>query len=161
MQRRDVADIPEAFEQYLKSLSDDDWSALTGRVRSTGGPTDALKAAVAKHISDDRLNAVMAIVNPAAFLGDDGSIDEAKVGQQLGTLFGGGGQPTGARPGDAGRAAAAKRFGTPPETPATSTARVPQDSEVQKGRPVRDPGAVELELQKRFGDRRFGDKENN
>jgi hypothetical protein len=148
-------DFDPVFEQRLADLSDVDWQALTERVRP---PTSAaqLREIAGKVISGDKLDAFVKVADPKAFASENGDIDPTKVQQYVGTMFG---QQNGA-PGDAGRAAAAKRFGTPPETPAASTARVPEDSEVQKGRPVRDPGAVERELQKRFGDKRFGNSQD-
>jgi hypothetical protein len=155
-----MAEISPDAEAQLSAMTDGEFAALTAKVRAPD-TAEALRTAVSKHVSGDRLEAVMRVVNPAAFVDDSGRIDATKVQQHLSTLFGGQGQP-GARPGDAGRAAAAKRFGTPPDGPATPTAGVqpPKDPQVQQGRPVRDPGAVERELQKRFGDRRMGKKES-
>jgi hypothetical protein len=155
-----MTDVPAEVEQQLASMTQGEWAAFSAKVRAPD-TAEQLRTAVSQHVSGDRLEAVMRVVNPAAFVDDSGRIDATKVQQHLGTLFGGQGQP-GARPGDAGRAAAAKRFGTPSDGPATSTAdvRPPPNPEVQQGRPVRDPGAVERELQKRFGDRRMGKKES-
>ncbi|VBA43955.1 hypothetical protein LAUMK136_05361 [Mycobacterium attenuatum] len=62
-----MGDIAEAFEQHLRSLSDNDWNALVAKVRPAPTP-------------------------------DNAAADQ------------------GAQPGDSGRAAAAKRFGTRKET---------------------------------------------
>jgi hypothetical protein len=158
-----MVDVPAEVEQQLASMSEGEWAAFTARLRAPDA-AEALRAAVSKHVSGDRLDAVMRIVDPTAFVGDDGSIDEAKVGQQLGTLFGAGvpnGTPgaSGApRPhaGAAGKAEAARRFGGKQPEPAPAPV-----AGVHAGRAVQQPGAVEAELQKRFGDRRFGDKEEN
>jgi hypothetical protein len=155
-----MTDVPAEVEQQLANMDEPTFSAFVARVRAPD-TTEALRTAVSKHVSADQLNTVMAIVNPAAFVGDGGRIDATKVQQHLSTLFGTTDGPT-PKSGAGGRAEAAKRFGTPPDGPATSTAGVqpPKDPQVQQGRPVRDPGAVERELQKRFGDRRMGKKES-
>jgi hypothetical protein len=148
MQRRSVADIPQAFEQYLRSLSDDDWSALAGRVRSapTDGPSVALRTAVAKHVSGDQLEAVMRVVNPAAFVDDSGNVDEAKVGQHLGTLFGTVAPPGPSHqnfgqsypprpipgPGEHGRAEATKRFGAAEDQPKPTRGRAGYDEAARR-----------------------------
>ncbi|MDT5348325.1 MAG: hypothetical protein QOH91_1612 [Mycobacterium sp.] len=154
-----MVDVPAEVEQQISSMTEGEWAAFTARVRAPD-TAEALRAAVSKHVSGDRLDAVMRIVDPTAFVGDDGSIDEAKVGQQLGTLFGAGasGPP---RPGDphaggAGKAEAARRFGGKQPEPAPAPV-----AGVHAGRAVQQPGAVEAELQKRFGDRRFGKRENS
>jgi hypothetical protein len=85
-----------------------------------------LRIAVAKYASGrDRVEAVLAVANPAAFTGPDGRIDDAAVAQHLSTLFteqpGGRwanfGQhqppPWPPGPGDRGRAEAQRRFGSP------------------------------------------------
>ncbi len=75
----------------------------------------------------DQLNAFIAVTDPAKFAGDDGEIDEQKVSGHLTALFGAkptagsGGKPPAwgqnsggtppSRPGESGRAEAAKRFG--------------------------------------------------
>lgn len=89
-----------------------------------------LKSAAGQVIKDsDQLESFMAVTDPAKFAGDDGEIDSEKVIGHLTALFGGSGQQSGQqqarnwgqhsggngtsnRPGDAGKAAAAKRFGT-------------------------------------------------
>ena len=91
-----------------------------------------LKSLAAGVLSDpEQLASFMAVTDAGKFAGEDGEIDEDKVIGHLTALFGGGGgskvgQPqqrpnwgqhsggntASTRPGDAGRAAAAKRFGT-------------------------------------------------
>jgi hypothetical protein len=86
-----------------------------------------LKSVAAPILKDaDRLNAFLAMANPANFVGADGLIDEEKVAGQLTSLFGStastntqqtqrnwgqhsGGIGTPQKPGETGRAAAAKR----------------------------------------------------
>lgn len=91
-----------------------------------------LKAAAGQVIKDKaQLESFMAITDPAKFAGDDGEIDEDKVMGHLTAIFGGSGQQSGggqqqqhrawgqnsggtstnAKPGDAGKAAADRRFG--------------------------------------------------
>jgi hypothetical protein len=121
-----MAELDPAFEQQLADLSDDDWRSLSARVRP---PTsaDSLKAIAAKHIPEDQLQTFMAIANVKAFADASGNVDESKVQQLAGTLFGArepqqqgtqakwgqrsaGGAP-GKQPGDDGRAALAARHG--------------------------------------------------
>lgn len=88
-----------------------------------------LKSAAAQVIKDKvQLESFMAITDPAKFAGEDGEIDEDKVVGHLTAIFGGqqqndgqqqrswgqnsGGTHISAKPGEAGAAAAAKRFGT-------------------------------------------------
>lgn len=91
-----------------------------------------LKSAAASVIKDsEQLASFMAVTDPAKFAGEDGEIDEEKVMGHLTALFGGGqqqdaqrqqqqrqwGQYSGgtgapAKPGETGRAAAARRHGT-------------------------------------------------
>lgn len=96
--------------------------------------TSELKSLAASVITDkEQLAAFMAVTDPAKFAGNGGEIDEEKVMGHLTALFGGaankngqqqpngqqrawgqhsGGTGTPLKPGEAGMAAAAKRFGT-------------------------------------------------
>jgi hypothetical protein len=141
-----MAGISPDIEAALAGLSDGEFAALTAKVRAPD-TAEALRTAVSQHVSGDRLDAVMRVVNPSAFVGDDGKIDEAKVGQQLGTLFGPGASgPPQPSAGAAGKAEAAKRFGgKQPEPPPAPVAGV------HAGRPVQVPGAVHAEIARRFG----------
>ena len=49
-----MGDIAEAFEQHLKSLSDEDWTKLVQRVRPSKqvAPGDAGRAAADKRFND-------------------------------------------------------------------------------------------------------------
>ncbi|MCV7354488.1 hypothetical protein [Mycolicibacterium fluoranthenivorans] len=90
----------------------------------------SLRGIAAGFLSGDQLEAFVATTNPAAFYGESGDVDTDKVIGHLTALFGGqqqqrsgvkqqapvwgqhsGGQPP-LRPGEAGKAAADKRFGT-------------------------------------------------
>lgn len=88
-----------------------------------------LKSIAAPIIGDvDRLNAFLSTADPAKFAGENGEIDEGKVAGHLTALFGAqspqqqqparnwgqhsGGTGTPATPGSAGKAEAAKRFGS-------------------------------------------------
>ena len=143
-----MADLTPEVEQQLASLSDGDWAALTARVRAPD-TTEQLRAAVAKHVSADQLDSIMSITNTAAFV-RDGQIDEALVQRHFGNLFGASaprqwgqstGSPPGARPGDAGRAAAQKRHGV-----GNITDGPPQsDSGIRPGQRAR------AEIERRYG----------
>ncbi|MCT7361222.1 hypothetical protein [Mycolicibacterium llatzerense] len=88
-----------------------------------------LKSIAAPILNDaERLNDFLEMVNPANFVGENGEIDEGKVATKLKSLFGAqsqqqqqparnwgqhsGGTGTPATPGSAGKAEAAKRFGS-------------------------------------------------
>jgi hypothetical protein len=111
-----MVDVPAEVEQQISSMTEGEWAAFTARVRAPD-TAEALRAAVSKHVSGDRLDAVMRIVDPTAFVGDDGQVDESKVAQHLTAMFG----PAPATPlastgypraiGAGGRAEAEKRFG--------------------------------------------------
>lgn len=88
-----------------------------------------VKSIASQVIQGDKLNAFMAIVNPAALVGADGAVDETMVMGHLTAMYGdanttppppgqrwqNAGQfsppPPGAKPGEAGAAEASKRFG--------------------------------------------------
>lgn len=89
-----------------------------------------LKSAASQVIKGEQLDSFLAITDPSKFADQNGEIDEEKVIGHLTALFGGGqqqqqsrqqpnyGQYSGGsgqftRPGDAGKAAAEKRFGKP------------------------------------------------
>jgi hypothetical protein len=88
-----------------------------------------VKSIASQVIQGDKLNAFMAIVNPSALVGADGAVDETMVMGHLTAMYGTPSQstapgqrwqnagqfappPPGAKPGAAGQAEAAKRFGT-------------------------------------------------
>lgn len=102
----------EATAQYLPQIQRLEVKSIAGSV-----------------ISGDKLNAFMEIVNPAALVGEDGTVDETKVMGYLTAMYGDTatapqpgprhqnfGQfappPPRSNPGSAGAAEAAKRFGT-------------------------------------------------
>jgi hypothetical protein len=116
-----MTDVPAEVEQHLASMSEGDWAAFTARVRAPD-TTEALRTAVAKHVSADRLAAVVAVANTAAFVGDNGQVDESKVAQHLTAMFGPAatppastGYPRGIGTGAGGRAEAERRFGVKAE----------------------------------------------
>lgn len=131
-------ELDPEVEQHLAGLSDCEWSALSARLRAPD-TAEEFRSAAAKHVSDDQLDSLVNTVNLAAFVGADGRIDEAKVERSLAALFGqGGGQrdwgqhsapaSPGRRPGDAGRAEAQRRFGTPYESDPAAVAAIPRPS---------------------------------
>jgi hypothetical protein len=138
-----MPDLDPSLEQRLADLSDVDWAALSARVRP---PTSVaqLREIAGKVISGDKLDAFVKVADPKAFASENGDIDPAKVQQYVGTLFGStaGGRSSGA----AGSAEAARRFGG--TRPAAGTAA---DPGVHAGHTVQEPGAVQRELEKRFG----------
>ncbi len=94
-----------------------------------------LKSLASQVLKGEQLTSFMAVTDPAKFAGEDGEIDEEKVMGHLTAIFGGTGQQQGqqsgggqqqqpswgqhsggagapVRPGQAGKAAAEKRFGT-------------------------------------------------
>ena len=118
-----MPDLEPAVERALSELSDEDWSALTARVRP---PTSAaqLRDVAGKLIAGDRLEAFVAVADLKALAAENGDIDETKVTQAVTTLFGlphnntheDFGQfrqpPPMPGPGEAGRAEAQRRFAT-------------------------------------------------
>lgn len=136
-----MADLTPDVEQQLADMTDGQWSALTAKVRAPDS-TEALRTAAAQLLSGDALNSFCTVADPSKFLGADGKIDPNKVQAHIRTAYGitgqqqqrqnhgqgSGGNGPALRPGDSGRAAAAKRHGTTvdPETAAaaaTSTGR--------------------------------------
>jgi hypothetical protein len=74
-------------EQTLADMSDEDWSALTARVRP---PTsrNQLRDIASKHVPGDQLESFLAIASPKAFANEIGDIDESKVQHHANRLFG-------------------------------------------------------------------------
>jgi hypothetical protein len=119
-----MQDLEPAVEQKLAELSDDDWAALTARVRPPSSAAQ-LKQIAGKVITGDQLEAFVSVANLKALAAENGDIDENKVVKALTTMFGIAddsgpthqdfGQhrtpPPTPGPGDRGRAEAAKRFG--------------------------------------------------
>lgn len=118
-----MVDLPPEVEQQLAGLSEGDWAALTAKVRAPDA-AEQFKAVAGQVVSGERLDALARAVDLSKFTGSDGQIDESKVMGHLTAMFGVRDDPpnygqhsgahvgAGSRPGDAGRAAAAKRFGT-------------------------------------------------
>lgn len=145
-----MPEIPPDLRAQLAALTDAEWTALSAQVRAPD-IEEQLRTSLSKHISGDRLEAILKVANPAAFVDENGALDEAKVVQSLGGLFGTSYQagpthqdfgqytpaPPHPGPGDRGAAEAAKRFGTNSAPPPAA----------------RNGGALEAE-------RRFGKKDN-
>lgn len=131
-----MTDLPPEVEQQLASMSDVEFSSLTARLRAPDS-AEALRTAASQLLSGDALNAFVTGADPSKFTGADGQVDQQKVQANIQAVYGitghqqpnqgqhSGGMAPGLRPGDRGKAAAAKRFGTPadPET-AAATGRV-------------------------------------
>ena len=148
-------DLDPQTEQQLADMSDEDWSALTARVRPPTS-SEQLKTMAAKRITDpDQLNAFMSIANPKALITENGDIDEAKLGEHLGRLFGPGeeqpprqwgqhsAQPAADRAGEAGKRALKARHGV-----GADSTQPAAGGQVPRGRGAR------AELQKRYGGRK-------
>jgi hypothetical protein len=103
-------------------MSEGDFSAFVARVRAPD-TTEQLRTALSRHISGDQLEAVLKVANTAAFVDEHGAVDETKVADSLGGLFGINTGPTPMDfgqnrppppqpgPGERGAAEAARRFG--------------------------------------------------
>ena len=83
-----MAELDPAIEQQLADMSDQDWRALSARVRQPTS-SEQLKTIASQHLSPDRLSTFMAIVDPRKLADEHGNIDEAKVQAACsGPLFG-------------------------------------------------------------------------
>ena len=119
-----------ADEKALKEAQKQATEAATEAARAEFMPklqAAEVKALASGVISGDQLKSFMSVVNPAAFAGDNGEIDETKVMGALTGMFGApqGNTPTqrwqnagqyspsppAGKPGEGGRAEAARRFG--------------------------------------------------
>lgn len=113
---------PEQAEEAAR-MSPAEWSAHQARYRPPD-PAEDVRTAVANHVPEDMIDAVMAVVDPNKFLGGDGKVDEVRVKQHFGAFFGtnepaqqkdwGQHSPTGGparHKGDTARAALRKRHG--------------------------------------------------
>jgi hypothetical protein len=127
-----IKDAQTQAAKEARAEADSEWSAKYLKSELKSLATSVLKD------DKEKLAAFMAVTDPKLFAGENGEIDEEKVMGHLTALFGGGGgdgqqkpnngqqqrswgQHSGgagvpARPGDAGRAAAQKRFGTAAKT---------------------------------------------
>jgi hypothetical protein len=116
-----MAEIPLEVEQRLAAMDEGEWAAFTARVRAPD-TSESFREAASKYVDGDQLEAVCAVANIAAFLDDDGQIDQAKVEQKMRAVFGlpvtpqwaNQGQntppPPQPGPGERGNAEARKRF---------------------------------------------------
>lgn len=121
-----------ADEKALKTAREEAAAAATAELLPKLLASD-VKAIASGVISGEQLKSFMSIVNPAAFTGTDGQIDESKVMTALTGMFGAqtpqapaqrwqnAGQyaspPPPGRPGEAGLAEAARRFGDANKNP--------------------------------------------
>lgn len=150
--------LESALREHVRGMSEDDFRTFVAETRPPNSVAQ-LKRAAQQIISGDRLNAWVGSADPSKFVDDDGDVDEEKVIGALTTLFGAShqddssqrqswgqhsGNPPGQLPGDAGRAEAARRYGTkPPETPQP-------DAKITRG------AAGRAEALKRFGPKNQG-----
>lgn len=119
-----------ADEKALKAARTEASTAASEAVKAEFLPklqAAEVKSIAAEIITGDQLKSFLSVVNPAAFVGDNGEIDESKVIGALTGMFGApqrqpvqrwqnAGQystpPPPGRPGESGRAEAARRFGS-------------------------------------------------
>jgi hypothetical protein len=145
-----MSELDPVVEQRLADMSAEEFAALTARVRP---PTSSqqLKNIAGKVLSGDALNAFVSVANPKAFAGENGDVDESKVMGHLTAMFAShqGAQASGPTPagklGSAGKAEAARRFGTG----APAADQRPDDG--WTGRAVSGGAAGRAEAAKRFG----------
>lgn len=121
------SDKLSADEKALKAARDEAVSTVTAEYLPKLQAAE-VKAIAADVLKGDQLTSFMSIMNPAAFVGENGQIDESKVMGALTGMFGAPQQnpapaqrwqnagqyappPPPGRPGEAGRAEAARRFG--------------------------------------------------
>jgi hypothetical protein len=142
-----MAEISPDLEQQLANMSDAEFSALSAKVRAPDS-REALRTAASSLISDDSLESFVKFADVSKFTDSSGAIDQAKVNSHLGALFGtpqsaagqaawgqhSGGNAPGLNPGDRGRLAAAKRFGTPVADETTAAAGRVADGKGEAGR---------------------------
>lgn len=135
-----VADMKAKLETLeTEKLSADEKAIKAAREEASTAAAEAAKAEflpklqaaevksiAAEIIKGDQLKTFLSVINPAAFVGDNGEIDESKVMGALTGMFGAPQQPMQrwqnagqfapapppGRPGESGRAEAARRFGT-------------------------------------------------
>lgn len=135
-----VADMKAKLETLeTEKLSADEKAIKAARAEASTAAAEAAKAEflpklqaaevksiAAEIIKGDQLKTFLSVINPAAFVGDNGEIDESKVMGALTGMFGAPQQPMQrwqnagqfapppppGRPGESGRAEAARRFGT-------------------------------------------------
>lgn len=88
-----MAELDPAVEQQLADMSDQDWRALSARVRP---PTSSehLKNVVSQVLSGHQLDSFMAIADPKKFADANGDIDESKVMGHLTSFFAAGDSPS-------------------------------------------------------------------
>jgi hypothetical protein len=115
-----MVELPADIEQTLRDLPDAEWTALQARIRPPD-TAEQVRTAAAKHVPADQLDSIMSIVDASKFV-TDGTVDEAKVTQHFGRLFGvqqqsppqrgqHSGQPSGDRPRETVQEALRRRHG--------------------------------------------------
>lgn len=144
--------LESALREHVRGMSEDDFRTFVAETRPPNS-AEQLKTVAGQFLSGQQLDSFVKVVDPAHFVGDSGEIDPDQVAGHLTAIFGAGasgqqqqeswGQHSGGntpamKPGDAGRLAAAKRFGTP----APENAAAPDSGRGAAGR---------AEAQRRFG----------
>ncbi|MGH3968898.1 MAG: hypothetical protein ACRDTV_12490 [Mycobacterium sp.] len=121
-----MSDLPADVEQQLADMDEGAWNAFVAKVRAPD-TREQLRTAASQVLNGPALDAFTDSADLSKFTGDDGRIDEERVMGRLTALFGthsspanfgqhSGGNPASPRPGDGGRAEAAKRFRLGPRT---------------------------------------------
>lgn len=124
-----MADISPETEKWFADMTAAEFAAFTARVRAPD-TREKFRAVASNILSGNALDAFSDAADLSKFTGDDGGIDEERVMGHLTAMFGtqtpAGGQRNwgqhsgssgqGLRPGDGGRAEAARRAGRKPES---------------------------------------------
>lgn len=111
-----MPEIPPETEAALAGLSEQEWAALSARVRAPDA-REQLRDVASRVLSGEALDAYVEAADLSKFAGASGDIDESKVMGRLTTLFGRrapnygqhGAIPLGEGPGSCGRAEAERR----------------------------------------------------
>jgi hypothetical protein len=120
-----MTELPPEVEQQLASMTPEEWSAFSSRVRAPDSG-EQLRTIAGSVLSGAALDSFVNYADVSKFTGADGMVDEEKVMGYLTAAIGGsqgadarrqwgqhsGGSGPVSRPGEGGRAAAAQRFGT-------------------------------------------------
>jgi hypothetical protein len=104
-----MAELSPEVEQHLASMSDGEFAALTAKVRAPDS-TEQLRTFASKVLSPQQLESFMAFADVSKFADANGSVTEESVVGRLTGMFGGAGGQQFGRRGEAGKAAAARRF---------------------------------------------------
>ena len=85
-----ASDVPPEFVEFARTADEGSWNAAIAEHRAPDAK-EQVRNVLSKYVPDDRLDAVMAVVDPAKLAGADGRPDEAKVKRDVvGAFFSGG-----------------------------------------------------------------------